>query len=253
MKCQNCGGAVGAEQERCPFCGTVNQAAVLKKRQLRQRLLENERLRERIIKGSREYVADRVFNWAILVAAAVMVLMIGLNIASYLHGVAGYRLFRDKASLEAQVDVYYSSGDYGSMLQLMRKEQLFGQDLYKYSQMALIIESYEEYAGSRSRLIEDLEQGRDYSENLEDVIRYGSDVLNPYLPYYSDLNSDNESALNAYRAEILAFYTGWLRMTGEEAEMLAFREPGKRILTEELKEITARFTERIGEDDEAGN
>lgn len=118
MKCPNCGGNMGLEDEVCPFCNTPNTMAV-------QHQADMDRYREEYQRTQADVMAkttllQRHGSWLIILAV-LLVLLVGGVILNVFAWDIGYgtrvkNVERGYAEDSQQLDAYLEKGDYGKFV-----------------------------------------------------------------------------------------------------------------------------------------
>lgn len=246
MKCVSCGGEIASDQERCPFCNTVNEAAIKKKRQIGWRIQKNEDLKEGILETSREYRWNKILNRTIGGMVVFLCLMIAISFGTYLILEGGMQNLHKPSNLSQILAEKYESRDYNELSALMRQYELMGNDEYQYTQISLLNSQFEDFLENRNECIERIdhkELPEDYA--LQSALTYGRKILEPNLARYDKITEDNQVMLEAYQEHVMVFFKACLELTAGEIEDL--RGNSGAVSGRALEELTERIRERLGE------
>lgn len=247
MKCKQCGGEVGSEQERCPYCNAINKEAVRRKRQIHRKRIFNKDLRRRVLEESREDIWNRILNRAIAVMVCIFAAacMLGFTVNMAAGGMG--KLFNKPDNMEEQLERLYENREFAQMSYLLDEYGLMGTDYYRYSQMALLNSTYERFINNRNECISQIEENKDLMElDLENVLRYGCNVLAPDIPYYREMDSENKIILEEYQQSVKAFYQSYLKLKDKEIDELAEAVQLGSSASRHLEESMEVIRERLG-------
>ena len=152
MKCKNCGANYKTRELKCPYCNTENLIGKVWQSERSQAELDYEEERKKVAKSLLSpYMAERILNRATLI-------LIGLYIVSFLVVVLVIALsfpvqdliFKmNKTEIEAQMEEYYSAGEYDLLDIYMDDNYVERKDYYTYNQITSQNFNYKSYMEHR--------------------------------------------------------------------------------------------------------
>lgn len=118
MKCPNCAGQLGIEDEVCPYCGTPNDMAAKHQSDMARFQREYERTQADVLENTS--FLRRQGSWLAILAVLLVALIVGLILQAASWDI-GYgireRAVASSAAEDRQVlDSYLEAGDYGKFL-----------------------------------------------------------------------------------------------------------------------------------------
>lgn len=222
MKCKFCGGEVGSTQLNCPFCNGVNDAAVMKKKELEQQIHRNKQLEKVVLERSKWDIANRILTRSIIAAFAVLGFTIAAGFILYRVTGGNVKGFSKSQNYGALLEESYQSHNFKKLYWLLEEYNLSGPDYYSYVQIALLDSNFNRFKLQRDILLEDLDSnGALNDKDVLDLFRYGSDTLCPSLGQYSQIAESNEKILKSYQEEVACFLTTYLGFTDEDITCLS--------------------------------
>lgn len=245
MKCKNCGANYKTWELKCPYCGTENVIGkiwLIERTTVRQ---EYEDVREGVKRSSKRYVFDKILNRILLISIGLFLGCVVLAIAAP----GGYNLYRSiyrsvhTEEMEQVMEEYYLAGEYCKLYDYMSQYDLFGQNYFTYAQAALMSFSYNQYKTEALCFLSQSEEEKEkYDYYLRYAIMYSHDVWQMDSGIYSELDPKNVELHEAYKNDILAFWTGMLGLTEEEIRFLTEKEG--YLFVQDLDELSAAIIER---------
>lgn len=142
MNCPSCGGEYADWVQRCPYCGTVNEAADEKLylehlEQIRKRLDSVDEEAEQAYKKDIGRSINRIGKMALAVLAAVVIvsaLVAGIsNISSRRREVENIRRIEWESEEFAVLDRWYASGEFEKIIKEEERLLLSDSDYYLYN------------------------------------------------------------------------------------------------------------------------
>ena len=215
MNCKNCGANYQSKELNCPYCGSANSKGEswLARRQAERAKYES---------NLREYGAtvniityDRIIGRIIIgVIAFLVCYFVGL-ITFFAVSIGPAKTYS-----EIKIDQLCEEERFGEMHALMREKDLFGQDNYECSQMALIYSDYERFSIARLFFFD--EMNAEISENTASaLINHMHRVMSWHAATYPDLTEKNREQLEEYKLEVADFAENMFGFTENEMGILA--------------------------------
>lgn len=246
MKCKNCGANYHLMDRQCPYCHTRNILGRIWIERTEEAQNYYDETQKHVMKTLPIRVANGLANWLIVIFIVVYILIIS--------GVFAYFYSADKINdiqksnnlnkITAQMEEYYTNGEYDKLYHYMDANEMFGEEYYKYSQMALLYYDYEEFLKQKQGFFQDIDNGKaDREDLIYDIsitLYKVSDVITADIPAYPDMDEDNKAIHQKYADDVKVFCRTMFGMS--EEEVLALSQEGYTI-NEEGK------LEQISEDD----
>lgn len=225
MNCKNCAANYLSKELKCPYCGSANTKGEtwLSRRQderaeyernLRKfgvtvNIITYDRIVGRIIKGFIGFLACYIVGIIVFFSLSETAAKISAE--------------RNLDKNIAQIDQLYKEERFGEMNDLLSESDLYGQDNYEYSQMALIYNCYEGFLITRLGFFEEMDT--EITENsAETLVTNMHGVLALHFSAYPDMTSKNMVKLEGYQAEVADFAVNMLGFTEKELELLAEKD-----------------------------
>ena len=118
MKCPNCGGHMGLEDAKCPYCGTPNTMALKHQSDMNHFRQEYQRTQADVIKKTS--VLQRHGSWLIILVVMLVALVVGIilhvNAWDIGYSIRANNVERSFAEDKQVMDDYLAKGDYGQFL-----------------------------------------------------------------------------------------------------------------------------------------
>lgn len=115
MKCENCGGQMGLEDEVCPYCGTPNSMALQHQSDMRRFQQEYQRTQTDVIEKTS--FMQQHGSWLVILAVLLVALVGGIilhvNAWDIGYSMREGNIARSAAEDGQVLDGYLESGDYG--------------------------------------------------------------------------------------------------------------------------------------------
>lgn len=232
MKCENCGAQIGLDVEKCPYCGTINQIAVVREEKLEDLKERNEEFEKKVLKDSKEELRYRLhkrINLALFLALAFLVIVGSIIEEREQNYVSeeNDRLVRE----------YYEAGKLEELYYHMHENNIIGMEgYYDYSNIVLLWNAYQDCQIEFACAYDDyLKNGKYSTWQLESCVDKGYDVLTGYISYTYDENmsEQNKELIKPYQENVYMLFTGALQIP---EEMLVDLEPYDYERQEALKE-----------------
>lgn len=222
MKCKNCGGNYKTRELKCPYCDTENLLGKVWMIERSEAELAYETKKREMGKFLvSPYMLNRVLNRCLIVLAALyVVLFVG---AFLVFGVC--ELYQKisttirKEQIEAQMEAYFSAGQYEELDKYMYDNGVDGTAYYAYTQATLIQSDYDWFMEHRlyfDNMSQEEKIADDY--HLKYTIKYALEVYSLDYSLYDELDARNTELYETYKKEILAYLVGVLQLTEEEIE-----------------------------------
>ena len=226
MKCKNCGANYKTRELKCPYCNTENVVGKLWQTERMRAEIDYEKEKGKVGKIIfSPYMYDRLISRAMYVLVILHIVSIA---AVFLVALGSYGwqelIFRlNKAEIEAQMDEYYTAGEYEKLDAYMEEyEAISG---YKtYSKATAMNWRYDEYLENRlnfQQLSEEEKSKDDY--HLKYAIDYSAQVYNYECDIYGKYDKNAELKAD-YQKEIMAYWVAELELTEDEITMLTSEE-----------------------------
>ena len=241
MKCKNCGANYKTRELKCPYCNTENLIGKVWQSERSQAELDYEEERKKVAKSLLSpYMAERILNRATLI-------LIGLYIVSFLVVVLVIALsfpvqdliFKmNKTEIEAQMEEYYSAGEYDLLDIYMDDNYVERKDYYTYNQITSQNFNYKSYMEHRLAF-----ENMSKEEQLEDdyhlkyAIKGSIEVYNCECGDYSDVDPSNASVIESMQKEIMAYWIGELLLTEDEIQEILEADRVWNVDVEKFVEI----------------
>lgn len=136
MKCQSCNAHLKIDDERCPYCGTLNPEAVKHRQDMRRFSNIFHTTRSSVLKTTNE-TAEKSMRIVIL-CVMVVLLILSFLFVGFSWNIAGgiQKLHASKNSKElcAMLDTYEETGDYLSFTSLYEQKNLYRVDDFEQYQ-----------------------------------------------------------------------------------------------------------------------
>lgn len=250
MKCKNCGADYHLMDRKCPYCGTRNILGKIWIERTEEAQNYYEETQKHVMNTLPIRVANGLANWLIVILIVVIILMISGGY-TYFYTVDKIDEMNKNNSLDeihAQMDEYYTSGEFDKLYYCMSEYEMFGEDTYKYSQMALLYSDYEEFLKQKQGFFQDIDSAK---ANREDMIYDISitlykvqDVLMADIPAYPEMDDDNLKMHQKYREDVITFCRTMFGMS--EEEVLSLTQEGYTINEEGKLETISKDDYRWG-------
>lgn len=231
MKCTFCGGEVGADQLRCPYCNQENLIAYQRQKEFNEETLKNEAEAKRVIASNRSDITHKVLSGILVGLVVLLVITSIVSFVSYMY-VEG-ELFQPKPPTDyiETLDGFYETGDYDKLYLYVQKYDIYGYEnmvTYDYSQLALYYYDVLDYRRCFYEVVEYLRG------NLEEIDEYywdytfekGYEVLLPNVGVYDEISERNAEVFELFKEEVILDWEVWFGVTREETEaLIADKEP----------------------------
>lgn len=247
MKCKNCGANYKTRELKCPYCNTENVVGKLWQTERTRAEIDYEKEKGKVGKIIfSPYMYDRLISRAMYVLVILHIVSIA---AVFLVALGSYGwqelIFRlNKAEIEAQMDEYYTAGEYEKLDAYMEEyEAISG---YKtYSTATAMNWRYDEYLENRlnfQQLSEEEKSKDDY--HLKYAIDYSAQVYNYECDIYGKYDKNAELKAD-YQKEIMAYWVAELELTEDEITMLTSEEKYSyydeaRLIAQNVKDRRAK-------------
>ena len=251
MKCTFCGGEVGADQLRCPYCNQENLIAYQRQKEFNEETAKNEAEAEKVIMSNKSDIVHKVLTRILLGLCVlfVVVTIVSVMCSMYIEGA----IFQPKLPLDYKktLDGFYETGDYDKLFLYVQKYDIYDYEnpkTYDYSQFALYYYDVLEYRRCFYGVVEYL---RGEEEELSKyfwkyVFSYGYQVLLPNIGVYEEISERNASAFELFKEEVILDWTVWFGVTREEIEALIADKEPYYYADEKLEAFAKVIEERLG-------
>lgn len=251
MKCTFCGGEVGADQLRCPYCNQENLIAYQRKKELDEETAKNAEEAKRVIASNKTDIINKVLT-RIMIGLAVLfviVTIVAFGINLYIEGA----IFKPKlpADYIETLDGFYETGEYDKLYMYVKKYEIYDYKnpvTYDYSQLALYYYDVLDYRRCFYEVVEYLRGEKDKvsSYDWEYTFVNGYKVLLPDIGVYEEISERNEEAFLILKEEVILDWMVWFGVTREEVEaLIADREP-YYYADDRLEAFAKVIEERLG-------
>lgn len=253
MKCKNCGGEIRLENMYCPYCGSPNEEAHRHAADMEQYHQEFQKTRRDVIERAGTQ-SRRAMRFA---AIAILIFLIGVNIALQLNSYSIYRAWEDSkhrqnASIyRARMEEYLEEEDYlGFASFCYNKRITVYNDTFK--DYYIVYRMASNYQNAVMELMQLVNHSR-YND-LDYLVKYTSQYIQTF---YEDLDPEKYTYYENYDTPLVQEHSekmaeamntlcmAYLNMTPEEARSLRNVSRGSRILLIE-KGLEPYMTEEAG-------
>ena len=251
MKCTFCGGEVGADQLRCPYCNQENLIAYQRQKEFDEETAKNEAEAEKVIASNKSDIVHKVLTRILLGLCVlfVVVTIVSFMCSMYIEG----EIFQPKlpSDYKETLDGYYETGDYDKLFLYVQKYDIYDYEnpkTYDYSQFALYYYDVLEYRSCFYGVVEYLRgEIEDLSSyDWEYVFSYGYQVLLPNMGVYEEISDRNAAAFEVFREEVILDWTVWFGVTREEIEALVADGEAYYWADDKLEAFAKVVEERLG-------
>lgn len=246
MKCKNCGANYKTRELKCPYCNTENIVGKLWQTERTQAELDYEKEKNKVGKIIfSPYMFDRLISRAMYVLIILHIVSIAaiFLVALGSYGWQELRFALNQAEIEAQMEEYYTAGEYEKLDVYMEGyEAIYGYNTYNTA--TSMNWRYNEYLENRlnfDQLSEEEKRKDDYY--LKYALNYSAQVYNYEFDIYGKYDKNAELKAD-YQKEIMAYWLGELELTAEEIEMLT--SEAKYSYYDEAEIIAGNVKDRRG-------
>lgn len=230
MKCEKCGYDYPANALRCPACGTENKigkAWQAKENEARDDML---RTKNRIIRSMPMYVADKVMNIILLLAAVAIVLVFFVvYVVSWTDEKFSARR-QASASVEYAEELYQAQSTEELDAYLDQYELYDMEEFDKYTEYVSLCNQYNIFLPWVLTIQERTDWNSGYQVKaylVRTVLDYAKDILTEDHWAYRDLEfEENREYLESLKEEAAAILLGTLGMTPDEITELSKADYG---------------------------
>ena len=212
--CRSCGADYSADLSHCPYCGTMNLPAAETEYMNRLEDMRNDLGGLESLTGQETKRSFRALNRKVLLAVVILALATGVFF--------GIHVYQERAEAQkikdeylwqregfSQMDAYYASGDYESLLAYYLEAQDAGHQIWQYKHSAFC------------NYLLDIASAQDMLENYEresgDLVWLFREELYLYrLEYMRDISEDERTILAQLRAPLLEDFEMRFHLTEEE-------------------------------------
>ena len=244
VKCKNCGGEVGLEEQFCPYCGTPNEQAVRHYQDMadyQERYAETE---AHVVGTAKRYaqIIPRMIAIVLLLIATVVMALITENAFAFPEQMRRHAAEKDPEGTIAAMEGYLAKRDYMSFASYVEYNDIrtYNSPFETYSDIRWAAQYYQYVMLYMERLF--LQQDREAW-----ATRRASDDLQTLCQYLemffdADGRSERDSSpathqvhLDQMRDDVLDMMRVYLGIEGEEAErFLTLSTNRKAALLEEV-------------------
>lgn len=219
MKCPNCGGNLSVNDVKCPYCGTPNPEGIAFQEEVHTRIHINEFLRKDIQEQMKLPLLHRILNLSVIILLFITFLLLGLSLILHIITDIGLPILNRPRDYEEQLEQIYQEGLYEELKHAMEQWNLDGSDYPKFTQMTILYYDYQQFQINSMNCIEAFDQGiTPDTYDLEYSIKKAKELLDPYIPAYPDIYSENQEQLSVWQTEALIYLTGILNLSEENLE-----------------------------------
>lgn len=251
MKCTFCGGEVGSDQLRCPYCNQENLIAYQRKKELDEENAKNAEEARRVIASNKTDIINKVLT-RIMIGLAVLfviVTIVSFGINLYIEGA----IFKPKlpADYIETLDGFYETGEYDKLYMYVKKYEIYDYKnpvTYDYSQLALYYYDVLDYRRCFYEVVEYLRGEKDKisSYDWEYTFVNGYKVLLPDIGVYEEISERNEEAFLLFKEEVILDWMVWFGVTREEVEALIADKEPYYYADDRLEAFAKIIEERLG-------
>ena len=219
MKCKGCGASFPSRELACPYCGRENHRGLAWLAHRKAAEEEYQRVLEAAGVSLKRIAFNRILNRALIGLGLLFVLTILLVFVYFFaaEGISSLSVALQKGKIEKQMETLYQEERFGELYALLDKADLFSEDYYAYSQIALLYQDYEDFTQCRLAFYLD-DPLKAYT--LEYLLSKANNLFYPLIPAYPDLTEENAQHLALWQDEADRFCRGVLGLTEDEMTLL---------------------------------
>lgn len=251
MKCTFCGGEVGADQLRCPYCNRENLIAYQRKRELEEETAKNEKEARRVISSSKSDIINEVLTRIMIGLAAlfVIVTLVSFVMSLYIED-AVFKPELPEDYIET-LDGFYETGEYDKLYMYVKKYDIYDYAnpvTYDYSQLALYYHDVLNYRNCFYGVVEYLRGEKDKIRHYdwEYIFAKGYQVMLPDIGVYEEISERNEEVFLLFKEEVILDWMVWFGVTREEVEALIEDGEPYYYADDKLEAFAKVIEERLG-------
>ena len=219
MKCKGCGANFPSRELTCPYCGRENHRGLswFSHRQAAEEAYQQALAQSGV--SLRRIAANRIVNRVLFGIIALFLLTVLLVFLYFFaaEGLSRLSVALRQDAIYEELDQLYREERFGELYALLDEKDLFGEETYAYSQMALLHRDYLDFQESRLSFFLD-EEIDDFT--VEYLLSKANDLFSGDIPAYPELTKENLVHLEVYRREAEGFCRGVLGLTEEEMALL---------------------------------
>jgi hypothetical protein len=203
MKCRYCGGEIGLEDIRCPYCGKPNEQAVQHVQDMsrfRRRFAETE---SRVLGKAKNYsrIVPRVLVILILVIACVVMSVITMNAYSIPGNARRHAAEKDSAGTIAVLESYLDQHDYLSFASYIEYNEIrmYNDDFSDYSHLYWCAWYYREFVIRTEQIFLQKDRAAWTQNDASFDIRYLCQSITSFRESFDTAEKQNDSRMEEIR------------------------------------------------------
>jgi len=251
MKCTFCGGEVGADQLRCPYCNQENLIAYQRRQELNEETGKNEAEAKKVIASEKYTIVNKILTRTLIGLAILFVLVSAISLVSFLIAERGFSNPKLPKDYLETLEGYYEAGEYDKLYLYVQKYDIYDPEnpiTYDYSQLALQYYTVISYRESFYGVVEYLrgESDRLSEYNWEYTFKKGYEVMIPYFGVYDEVSERNAEVFELFKEEVILDWMVWFGVTREDIETLLADNEYHFYADDKLEAFAEAIEERLG-------
>lgn len=226
MKCVNCGADYTSTDNKCPFCGTLNQKRKIFELHRKKADSDYRKVKKQLEPWFYRLSVNTVLNRILFIEIAFGIVLVILEVLLPVTSFGGDSLAAgmSKASAKKRIVQLYNNEQFSEMTKLVYDSDVYlEKDMETYVCMAELYDNYERFSRYKAKYIAGVKEQDvdDYDINL--LITYMNSILSRE-EYYRKSLLDSQEYIEAYVKETEDFAVNMLGLEEEHIEKL--REMG---------------------------
>lgn len=246
MKCKKCGGNIGIDEIRCPYCGEENPFAMQHEQNMEQYKERFDETGEEVVDSAKE--TERMAKKGGIIVVLIVVIIIMTIVASFNYvDIDDRDDIKKEAKMDpddhiAEIDAFLEKGEYMECVSYMYANDIMSAGADEYHDLRgvkYVASDYYECMKLMEKMIYRSDD-EDYFDNLDTYIRSFSMHINSFYETYEVwIDSKGSEKYRAYMEdmeyELKAAMSVYFKMNDEELnEFLSLSEANKAVRLEEV-------------------
>lgn len=241
MKCVNCGANYTSTDNKCPFCGTLNQKRKIFELHRKKADSDYKKVRKQLEPWFYRLSVNTVLNRILFIEVAFGIVLVILEMMFSMTSLGGDSLAAgmSKRQCKERIVQLYNDEQFSEMAELVYDSDVYlDNDMKMYVFMADLYENYELFCRYKAKYIAGVKEQDvdDYDINL--LITYMSAILSREEYYRKNL-SESQEYIDAYVKETEAFAVNMLGLEEEHIEKLRetdyIKDEDKNVIRKAVK------------------